>query len=95
MVSTYPTESFNPTFCVRLDCIGDYHDFTLKEAIEQLLIYDNLLIKKKHLEAIRKKYGESYDMPLEANLRNLLNQEMIQEAPEEWYAYYVERKWKE
>jgi hypothetical protein len=94
MVSTWPSESFNPTFCVRLHCVGDYHDYTLQQAIDQLLIYDNILIKKSNLNKIINKYGRPFDEPKEANLRNLLNQDLIKDAPREWYDYYTNRDWK-
>lgn len=86
-ISALPTESFNPTLCVYLEDCGDWYNFTLKEAVEELLIYDCILVKKKNLEKVQKKYGKPYEVK-NVDLYELLNHEFIQEAPAEWWAWF-------
>lgn len=88
-VSNYPTETFNPVLCICVNSFNgygkDYYDMTLKEAIDKLIIYGDLLIFKSQEERFinywkhkTPKYG------LQANLYNLINHEFLHDIPTEY-----------
>ena len=86
MISSYPTDTFNPTLTIHITD-GDYYDFTLKECIEKLVICDDCIIFRKNLDAFIAKHGNRFEM-LECNLYNLLNAEHCVDAPQEYWDWF-------
>jgi hypothetical protein len=95
MISSYPTDTFNPTLCIRITD-GDQYNLTLKECLEKLVICDDCsIIFRKNLYTFEAKHGNRFEM-LECNLYNLLNSEFIVDPPQEyWDWFHVKTKEKE
>lgn len=84
-ISYYATDNFNPElniFVTDDDCYG----MTLKEAVEKLIICDDCIIFKKSEPAFQRRHGTRYQR-IDANLYNLLNRDMIIDAPDHWYEW--------
>jgi len=94
MISSYPTDTFNPTLCIGITD-GDQYNLTLKECLEKLVICDSCIIFRKDLDKFTAKHGYDFEM-LECNLYNLLNAEFIADPPQEyWDWFHVKTKEKE
>ncbi len=85
-ISSTPTDDFNPDLDI-LITDGDVYGMTLKDAIDKLIICDSCIIFKSSEPAFIKRWGNNYER-LEANLYNLMNQEFIPDAPEEYWTWF-------
>ena len=85
-ISSRATEEFNPDLAILLTD-GDVYGMTLKDAMDKLIICDDCLIFKTSEPAFIKRHGTRYER-LEANLFNLMNQDFLPEAPQEYWLWF-------